>query len=265
MEPKLRHYFLTQLRNKLLLLIAGILSVAAGWDMPRWPGGILVVGGAITLLFTLLKIMGLLSAWHELKKKAREEESGILEPDSYITWPSWFNRGAGLVIHILLFAGITFGAARHENDFGGNKFVFHSFLAGLIFGYILFRILLLFFDSWNEHKNKRIEIAFYIILLTIFLSLSLGPFVNQFWAGKKTECATYQMKVSKRSRNSGSKYVHIHIGNRTERFNPPYSLLHQLGPHDSLLTLCVKTGFFGYKYVDEFRLPEKKTPDEISK
>lgn len=257
MEPKLRQYLLVRLRNNILLLLAGIFSVAAGWDLARWPGGILVIGGAITLIWAFLNIMGLLLAWHELKKRAREEETGIIEPDSHIVWPAWFKRGAGLVIHILLVIGITFGASRHENDFGGNKFVFHSLLAGFIFGYLLFRILLLFFKSWNEHENKRIEVAFYIILLTIFLFVSLGPLINQFWAGKKTECATYEIEHSSRHRNATGKYIHIRFDKRIERFNPPYSLLNQLGPSDSLLILCVKTGALGYKFVDEFRIPEK--------
>lgn len=261
MEPTLRQFLLGRLRNNLLLLIAGILSIAAGWDKARWPGGILVIGGAILLLVAFLKIMALLLAWYELIKKAREEETGILEPDSYITWPAWFNRGGGFLIHIFLFIGITFGAARHENDFGGLSFLIHSLVAGLLTGYGIFHILSLYFRSWNDHKNKRIEIAFYIILFTVFLFVSLGPLVNKYWSRSTSECKTYVIESSYRQRRSNQKYIRVKTDDRTERFEPSPAILRQLNPGDSLITLCIKKGALGYAFVDEFRIPEKTKKD----
>jgi hypothetical protein len=221
----------------------------------------MVIGGAILALFAFMAILGLLLTWHEIRKKIKEDETGIIQPDSYINWPPWFNRGAWLVIYMLLFIGISFGASKHENDFGGLGFLIHSLVAGLLTGFGVFHLLSLYFVSWNDHKNKRIEIGFYIVLITVFLFVSLGPVVNEYWARSSSECKNYVIESSYRQRRLKEKYIRIRIEDRTERFEPSPAILRRLNPGDSLITLCIKKGALGYKFVDEFRIPEKTKID----
>jgi hypothetical protein len=257
MNPELKKIMLTRLRDRFILLVAGVVLVSAGWKKSGWPADVLVIGGAILALYAFMTIMGLLLTWHEIRKKTEEEETGILQPDSYINWPPWFNRGAAFVIHILLFIGITFGASRHENDFGGLSFLIHSLVAGLLTGYGVFHLLSLYFTSWNDHKNKRVEIAFYIILVTVFLFVSLGPVLNEYWARSSSECKNYVIESSYRQRRLKEKYIRVRTEDRTERFEPSPAILRRLNPGDSMITLCIKKGALGYKFVDEFRIPVK--------
>ena len=246
MNPELKKKLLIQLRNRFILLVAGIVLISAGWKKSGWPANVMVIGGAILALFAFMAILGLLLTWHEIRKKIKEEETGIIQPDSYINWPPWFNRGAWLVIYMLLFIGISFGSSKHENDFGGVGFLIHSLVAGLLTGFGVFHLLSLYFVSWNDHKNKRIEIGFYIVLVTVFLFVSLGPVVNE---------------SSYRQRRLKEKYIRIRIEDRTERFEPSPAILRRLNPGDSLITLCIKKGALGYKFVYEFRIPEKTKTD----
>jgi hypothetical protein len=257
MNPELKKILLIRLRNRAILFVAGMALVASGWNRSGWPGNVLVIGGVTIALIAFLAILNLLLIWHELKKKIEEEKTGIQQPDSYITWPGWFNRWAIFIIYILIFTGISFGAARHENDFGGLTFLIHSLLAGLLVGYGLFRLLSLYFLSWSDHKNKKIEIAFYIILTTVFLFVSLGPVINQYWAETTTECTTFVIEPPYRKRLPKEKYIKVRTGNQSERFEPPGSILRRLNTGDSLITLCIRQGILGYKFVNEFRIPER--------
>ena len=261
MNPELKKILLIQLRNRFILLVAGIVLISAGWKKSGWPANVMVIGGAILALFAFMAILGLLLTWHEIRKKIKEEETGIIQPDSYINWPPWFNRGAWLVIYMLLFIGISFGSSKHENDFGGVGFLIHSLVAGLLTGFGVFHLLSLYFVSWNDHKNKRIEIGFYIVLVTVFLFVSLGPVVNEYWARSSSECKNYVIESSYRQRRLKEKYIRIRIEDRTERFEPSPAILRRLNPGDSLITLCIKKGALGYKFVYEFRIPEKTKTD----
>lgn len=255
MHSAIKKILLRRLGRYFILLCAGIFSAATGWNRSGWHSDVLVIGGAVTSLVAFLSILNVLLIWHEFEKKVKEEETGILEPDSYIIWPAWFNRSAAFVIHILLFIGITFGASRHENDFGGLSFLIHSLIAGLLTGYAAFYLLALYFPSWNDHKNKRIEITFYIILITVFLFVSLGPVVNEYWTRSQAECKTFVIESGYRQRKIKENYIRVLTDKGTERFKPPKSILRRLGPEDSLLTLCIKKGGLGYEFVDEFRIP----------
>jgi hypothetical protein len=174
--------------------------------------------------------------------------------ETYINWHPLLRKWGWLIYYVLIFAGFTFFASLHENDFGGLKFVWHSLIAGLVTGVLLFLILKLRFTSWADNKNKSAEIALYTILSSVFLTICLGPLINKNTGTNKTDCREFKLLIPDKKDRNGRKYIHINTGKGKERFMPQKSFLKRLKRTDSLLILCIRKGGLGYEYVHEFKL-----------
>jgi hypothetical protein len=174
-----------------------------------------------------------------------------------INWPWWVKK-YGWVIHLVLaFLGIEVGAKMHENDFGGLQFIWHSAIGGLVFGILSFLILKPRFPTWTESTAKSSEIAFYIILSSVFLFVCATPVINKSTGDSKTECKEFKMKYPYTGFRKSNKYIHLRTGGKTERFKPPFSFFKELEVADSIVILCVRKGGLGYDYVEEFRAQRK--------
>ena len=143
----------------------------------------------------------------------------------------------------------------HENDFGGNKFVWHSVIAGVIIGLLIFFILKLINTNWTTNRNKSSEIAFYIVLSTAFIFLCAGPSINKNFAVGLANCQQYPMKKITKKNKTDKGYINVTVGDRLERFKPGWPFYHKITKDDSVVILCIKKGALGYDYVEEFIKP----------
>lgn len=144
----------------------------------------------------------------------------------------------------------------HENDFGGSRFVWHSVVIGIASGIGMYLLLRMKFTGWSSNKSKSAETGFYITLAALFLTICLGPVVNKSFANTPAECRAFRLESkSSNSPLQSAKYIHVSIGNRKERFRPPSSFFRKLTNQTDTVILCIRKGYLGYDYVEEFRLP----------
>ncbi len=211
----------------------------------------------LILFFISLFLFPFLKGYYEPPSKS--PEPGQKEEER-----TWWKDFGGVVYHIIVAIGIGAGAKMHENDFGGLRFLWVSLFAGAVIGFLIYRALLLFYAHWplfNQHKEK---FCIEIIFACIFLAACLGPFINQYKNNKPASCSTFIIDPRDRQKQSHGKYITLLTERGKERFEPPPRLLNRMQAGDSVLEVCIKKGRLGFDYVDEFRLPEKKTPDAIN-
>ena len=252
---------ITRLERRLYLrcaagLLAGGILVALAWTSKSIAATITVIAGLLITLISLLAFLYFVDMFYKIKGRLRAEQTGEDFRETYIEWPQWLKKW-GWTIHLLVITpGILLFASMHENDFGGLQFVGHSIFFGLGAGILLYLLLRLKFTGWSSHRNKSIEIGFYITLSVLFLTVCLGPLINKSFASTPVKCNTYYLEESSREYTKRMKYIHVRIGNRSERFEPPHSFLRSLTGQTDSVILCVRKGWLGYDYVGEFRLPE---------
>ena len=193
--------------------------------------------------------------FYKLRGKLREQETGEEFKETYINWHPWLRKWGWIPYSIVITLGIGLFATMHENDFGGTRFVWHSVIAGIIIGFIIYYILRLINTHWNDNKNKSYEIAFYVILAATFIAVCSGPALNKAFANGVATCKAYPMERILKKHRTDKGFIHVVIGDRLERFKPGWDIYHQLMPTDSVIILCVKKGALGYEYVETFRLP----------
>ncbi len=235
-------------------IITGILLIALGWKWKSIWADVLVVGGCLIVVIALIVFSAMFDTLYKVKGKIREGKTGEEFKETYIEWPGWIKKYGWLLYFILLLPGYFF-AKKHENDFEGNSFLWHSVIAGIFLGLLTYQLLKLKFTNWVDNKNKKAEVLFYFILSGIIVCTCTGPPVNIYFAKGKADCKLYQLNKYGKNHKTGTKYLHVKVGDVEERFNPPNDFFKKLTSNDSLIILCVKKGFLGYKFVEEFKLP----------
>jgi hypothetical protein len=233
--------------------ITGIVLGAIGFIQKGWWANVLVIARGIIVILYLHLFAAVFDMYYKLKGKLRERDTGDFFNDSYIQWPPWIKNYGWIIYFIIITLGYWL-AKKHENDFDGNKFVWHSILAGLITGFMVHALLKRRYTGWGSNSYKNSEILFYIILTSVIVSVSLGPFLNECFAKSQISCETYLIVRKAKNSKTGTKYIYVKIEGRQERFNPPNSFYNKLTDADSTIILCVQRGFLGYAYVEEFKL-----------
>lgn len=182
------------------------------------------------------------------------------EPELKHTW--WKDFG-GAIYHIIIAIGIGAGAKLHENDFGGLRFLWVSFLTGALAGLVFSQLVRIVYPEWSLFKQQKLNFYLSAMLCCIFLAVCTGPFINQYKNEKQAVCSEFIIHPGDRHRHSREKYITLLPDGRKERFEPPARLFQQLKEGDSVIVLCIKKGRLGFEYVDEFRLPipAKTDPD----
>lgn len=245
----------TYIRLGIAALIAVVL-IAFGWNVKGWVSSLLIIPGIIILLIAISAFSQAFDKFWKAKGKLKEKETGEEFKETYIVWPAWAKKYGWIPAMAFFFTAIA-GAKLHENDFGGNKFVWHSLIAGLIAGFVIYSLLKLKFTNWTANKNKSGEIAFYIILVSVVAVVGANPVINKYFATDTPVCNRYSLLSKGVNARHGTKYIHINNNGRDERFNPPSAFYKSLTDKDTVIVLCVQKGFFGYEFVKEFKLPEK--------
>ena len=236
-------------------ILIGIIPFIVFWNTKGTMAAIFIIAGLLLIIISLLGFSASFEAFYKLKGKLREEETGEEFKETYIDWPPWLKKWGGYLYLIIVISGIGLFASMHENDFGGNRFVWHSLVAGAIIGLLLFYILKLIYANWTSHRDKSSEIAFYIILSTVFIAVCAGPILNKSFATAPLNCRQYAMKKITKKYLTGKRYIHVTIGNRSERFKPGGRLYNTITGDDSVIILCVRKGALGYDYVEKFMKP----------
>lgn len=230
----------------LAALLVGIAMLAAVWKMGGVVGGIIGVAAIIIIVLAVTMAGFFFNFFYRIKAQLRAEEQLTTYKESEITWPAWFTKwGRGVLIFMLSSLLYVFGS-RHENDFGGNRFVYHSIIAGIVAGLIVYNIIRLQKPKWSDNPALGMEIGFYIVAGCVFLCLVAGPVVNSRFATARPDCQTYQLT------HAGSSYIHIEHGGRRERFKPPAAFTKKVADSKTVV-LCVRKGYLGYDYVTDFR------------
>ena len=243
-------------KNYLFFIFIGIVLVAIGFKLKGWYADVLVILGGIIVIIFLHIIANTFNIYYKIKEKLCEEETGEPFKETYIEWPGWVQKFGGILYMLIIGVGFSLFGAMHENDFGGLRFVWHSLLFGLLAGFAINSILKLRFTNWSSSRNKSLEIAFYIIVSSIFISVCFGPVVNKNFAKGDLQCNNYELLSHDKNYKKGSEYIHVLVNGKNERFNPYKAFFNQLSDDDSTVILCIRRGFLGYEYVEEFRLPK---------
>ena len=238
----------------LIGIIVGILPLIFFWRTKGTFASILIPGGILLIIICLFGLTATFDMFYRIKGRIREQETGEEFKETYIEWPAWVKKWGGVLYLIIITFGIGLFAEQHENDFGGTKFVWHSVIAGIVIGLIIFRILSYYYTSWSANRNKKIEVGFYVILATTFLVVCFGPAINKGFAHGVATCTEYPMKAITKKKNVGKPYVYVIMKDRTERFKVSRDLYGKLDAADSAIILCIKKGALGYDYVEEFKL-----------
>ena len=236
-------------------ILIGIFPIIIFWNIRGTFAAILTIAGALLILISLLAFSTTFDIFYKLKGKLREQETGEEFKETYIDWPPWWKKWGGYIYIIIISVGFGFFASMHENDFGGNKFVWHSVIAGVIIGLLIFFILKLINTNWTTNRNKSSEIAFYIVLSTAFIFLCAGPSINKNFAVGLANCQQYPMKKITKKNKTDKGYINVTVGDRLERFKPGWPFYHKITKDDSVVILCIKKGALGYDYVEEFVKP----------
>ena len=236
-------------------ILIGILPITIFWNTRGTIAAILTIAGVLLILICLLAFSATFDVFYKLKGKLREKETGEEFRETYIDWPPWLKKWGGYLYFIIISIGFGFFASMHENDFGGNRFVWHSVTAGVIIGLLIFYILKLINTNWTTNRNKSYEIAFYIVLSTVFIFVCAGPSINKNFAVGPANCQTYPMKKITQKHKMDKGYINVAVRNRSERFKPGWPFYYKITKDDSVIILCVRKGALGYDYVEKFIMP----------
>lgn len=236
-------------------ILAGILLMAGGWKWKSVWGDVCVIGGGIIFIISIVILSSLFDTFYKVKGKIREAETGEEFRETYIEWPGWVKRFGGIICAVLALSGITILAVKHENSFGGNRFLWVCMFTGVAIGFVADFLLKLKFRSWSSSLNKKREISFYMVLTALFLSVCLGPLVNETLAFDESNCEKFRLVPFDKSHSNGKKFIHVIVNGKDERFDPPRLFFKQLTGNENEIILCVKKGFFGYEFVEVFKLP----------
>lgn len=243
-------------KKYVFFIVIGIVFGAIGLKLKGWYADVLVILGGIIVIIFLQLLTHTYTVYHKIKGELREEETGELFRKTYIEWPAWVKKFGGIIYLLIIGVCFSFFGAMHENDFGGLRFLWHSMLFGLLAGFTIYSILKLRFANWSSCRNKSYEIAFYLIVSSLFISVCFGPVVNKYFAKDDLQCNNYRLISHDKNYKKGSQYIHVLVNGKDERFNPSADFFNQLSDTDSLVILCKRKGFLGYEYVEEFRLPQ---------
>jgi hypothetical protein len=244
-------------KKYVFFIVIGIVLAAIGFKLNGWYADALVILGGIIVILFLQIIANTFDIYYKIKGKLKEEETGEPFKETYIEWPVWVQKFGGIIYMLVIGVGFSLFGAMHENDFGGLRFVWHSLLFGLLAGFAINTILKLRFTSWSSNRNKSYEIAFYLIVSSIFISVCFSPIVNKYYSKGDLRCNSYQILSYDKNYKTGAKYIHVLTKNGTEeRFSPSRAFFDRLSDDHSTVILCTRKGFLGYEYVEEFRLPE---------
>jgi len=236
-------------------IVIGSIPLFIFWNTKGTVAAIFIIAGLLLIIISLLGFSATFDMFYKLKGKLREEDTGEEFRETYIDWPPWLKKWGGLLFTFVFVFGIGLFASRHENNFGGNRFIWHSFIAGVIIGLLLFYILNLINTDWTNSRNKSYEIAFYIVLSTVFVVVCAGPVINKSFATSTVSCRQYPMEriITKHKTDKG--FIHVTIGDRSERFKPGWQFYNKITKDDSVIILCIKKGALGYEYVEKFMKP----------
>ncbi|MET0394296.1 MAG: hypothetical protein ABW019_14215 [Chitinophagaceae bacterium] len=251
---------ITRLERRLYLrcaagALAGAILLALAWTARGIAATATGIAGALVILASLLAFLYFVDTFYKIKGRLRAEQTGEAFRESYIEWPRWLKKWGWTIHFLVITPGILLFASMHENDFGGLRFVWHSIFFGIGAGILVYLLLRLKFTGWSSHRDKSIEIGFYITLVVLFLTVCLGPVINHSFASAPVKCNAYYLEESSRKYVARNKYIHVRIGDRSERFQPPPSFRRSFTGQTDSVILCVRKGWLGYDYVKEFRLP----------
>ena len=246
-------------RKAYLKFLAGILigsiPLIIFWNTKGTVAVIFIIAGLLLIIISLLDFTATFDMFYKLKGKIREEETGDEFKETYIDWPPWLKKWGGLLFTLVIIFGIGLFANMHENNFGGNRLVWHSLIAGVLIGLLLFYILKLINTNWATNRNKSSEIAFYIVLSTVFIVVCAGPVINKNFASNTVSCRQYPMERITKKYMTDKGYINVTIGNRSERFKPGWQFYDKITKDDSAIILCIRKGALGYEYVEKFMKP----------
>lgn len=230
-------------------LAAGAILLALVWKTGGVIGGIVGTAGIILIILALVMIGFFFNFFYKVKAKMDADASMESCKESQITWPEWFTKwGRGVLVMILTAVLYIFGSM-HENDFGGNRFVFHSIIGGVIAGLVVYNIVKLQKPNWNNNPNLSIEIGLYIVAGCVYLFVSLGVVANQRFAKAPASCKEFTLM------QASAPYIVIDNNGKKERFKPSRAFAEQAVGKKTVL-LCIKKGYFGYEYVESFRFTD---------
>ena len=228
-------------------LAAGLILLAIVWAKNGWVSGILGAVGIILIILSLIMLGFFINFFYKMKVQMRGDASLEVPRETYITWPAWYTKwGRTVMLMVAIYGGYTL-ARMHENDFGGNRFVWHSLIGGLIAGLVIYNLIRLQKPGWTANPNMGTEIGLYIVIGCVYLFVVLGPLINKSFAQSAPICKEYVLL------ESGSKYINISNNGKSERFQPPPGLRKQLAGKKTVV-LCTRKGYLGYDYVETFRL-----------
>lgn len=226
---------------------AGAIILASVWNTKTKWINFLGIAGVILMALSLLAFSVFFDIFYKMQRKIEAEENNEPYRETYINWPPWFLKWGRNVLFVFIFISFGVFAPMHENDFGGNRFLWESLFAGAIFGLLIYNFFKFQKPTWSENRNMSIEIGFYIVIGAIFLAVVFGPLINNSFSKTAPVCKEYPI-VSK-----SNKYLSINDNGREERFKPKRRILDKL-PDSGMVILCIKKGFLGYDFVNEFKM-----------
>ncbi|HEX7847292.1 MAG TPA: hypothetical protein VF476_15940 [Chitinophagaceae bacterium] len=236
-------------------ILIGIIPFLIFWKTKGSLATVFIIAGGFLIIISFIALSASFDFYYKLKGRLREQETGEEFRETYIDWPPWVKNWGGLLYLIIIMFGVGLGGGMHENDFGGTRFVWHSLIAGVLIGLLLFYTLRLIYTNWTSNRKKAAEIAFYFVITSVFVTVCAGPLVNKVFAVAEIKCDNYSLKRITRKYKDDKSYIHVKTGRGDERFKPHRSFYNQLNETDSVITLCVRKGALGYEYVEEFRKP----------
>jgi hypothetical protein len=140
---------------------------------------------------------------------------------------------------------LAIGLKDIENYLKGWQFSVTMFLAGSIFGYTLYIILLFFIPFGKNYKPaKGIRLATPLVFAFAFIFFGAGSILNES-TGSSKECKQYI--IQSKGEGQRSYFILIRNGDKIERLNfgRAFNKKHQAG---DTIKLCIITGRLGFKY-----------------
>jgi hypothetical protein len=174
--------------------------------------------------------------------------------------PNSIDRSITKIAYSIFFAGlgILFFEERNiDNTIMGLDLFWKSSLSGLLLGVVIIVLLYLFWPSIFFESNRRIVIYSALPIGLMLLIPSVCSMLNRYNSEGKIQCVNFKIKgKSQKGSESASSYVYIVVNDNEEQFQISNKLYEQLQERE-YIQLCLKNGFLGYPFVDEFKLSEE--------
>jgi len=142
---------------------------------------------------------------------------------------------------------LVIGLMNIDNYINWIQFSVTMYVAGILFGILLYRTICYFVPAAKTYKNTQgIKLNFLLMFSAANIFFGAGTIVNEFSSKEKT-CKLYTIESMGESGSRNAYYVFIKNDGKRERlsFGKEFNKIHIPG---EAINLCIITGRLGFKY-----------------